>query len=730
MNDDATLREIEDALEGVDGLDWIRVEDPGLVTARGSPRRLYRLTLTPDALACPDVHHLELAVPLQFPYEPPAVYAPGAGTTVPWPHVEPDDRLCPIASRFDVDAATRVLEILQWAVNLLNQDEQMRRSEFDREFLSYWPCRPSGLHVLSLVTLDAPSRTVSWCIDAGTGRFVMADDEGALRRWMARADRGLRANAVHDGAYVRLIELPEPGTYPETGARLEEMIRTSGAPLPPLHVGARVPVVLGAPTATGTLAVAAVVEHGGARVTTGFRHRERKRATRALWTSAANRPVSRRTVERMDGSWIHGRDNDPDHDSLRVRSVGVVGCGSLGSSAVRLLAQAGVGRFVFVDPDVLMAENLSRHALDHPFLGTRKADAMHRWFERAFPHADGAQAFTKRWERLDDDELEILSGGRPAAHRRAGGRDRAARGSLASISRRSAGPSVHVGRALRPGGSRRRPARPGRALPGVARRRQRPVRDHALAGERTDRDRGGWVRIDVPASRGRDAAAHRGPVRRARPGHPLRTRHRVPAARMARLGRRHPQTGRAADRPGTRGRRRAGRGMAMSPAPPPVFGARAPAPGIDQCLLFADRVVARFERHRQRGAPDLEAGGQLFGTVDDRAVRLIDASGPGSGDERGRTHFRSCPVRAQRAIERRARRGLLYLGEWHTHPEVVPRPSPQDRLAMSSLLRDSRPNTDPLLMVIVGRQPGTGGWHVESCDRWNNRLVWEATLSG
>ena len=443
MNDDATLREIEDALEGVDGLDWIRVEDPGLVTARGSPRRLYRLTLTPDALACPDVHHLELAVPLQFPYEPPAVYAPGAGTTVPWPHVEPDDRLCLIASRFDVDAATRVLEILQWAVNLLNQDEQMRRSEFDREFLSYWPCRPSGLHVLSLVTLDAPSRTVSWCIDAGTGRFVMADDEGALRRWMARADRGLRANAVHDGAYVRLIELPEPGTYPETGARLEEMIRTSGAPLPPLHVGAR-----------------------------------------------------------------------------------------------------------------------------------------------------------------------------------------------------------------------------------------------------------------------------------------------VPAARMARLGRRHPQTGRAADRPGTRGRRRAGRGMAMSPAPPPVFGARAPAPGIDQCLLFADRVVARFERHRQRGAPDLEAGGQLFGTVDDRAVRLIDASGPGSGDERGRTHFRSCPVRAQRAIERRARRGLLYLGEWHTHPEVVPRPSPQDRLAMSSLLRDSRPNTDPLLMVIVGRQPGTGGWHVESCDRWNNRLVWEATLSG
>lgn len=64
MNDDVTLREIENALEGVDGLDWSPVEDPDLVSARSSPHRLYRLTLAADALACPDVRHLELAVPV------------------------------------------------------------------------------------------------------------------------------------------------------------------------------------------------------------------------------------------------------------------------------------------------------------------------------------------------------------------------------------------------------------------------------------------------------------------------------------------------------------------------------------------------------------------------------------------------------------------------------------------------------------------------------------------
>jgi molybdopterin/thiamine biosynthesis adenylyltransferase len=51
---------------------------------------------------------------------------------------------------------------------------------------------------------------------------------------------------------------------------------------------------------------------------------------------------------------------------LRDSSVIVVGVGGLGTEVARLLAQAGVGRLVLCDPDVVESSNLSRGALYGP----------------------------------------------------------------------------------------------------------------------------------------------------------------------------------------------------------------------------------------------------------------------------------------------------------------------------------------------------------------------------
>lgn len=76
---------------------------------------------------------------------------------------------------------------------------------------------------------------------------------------------------------------------------------------------------------------------------------------------------------------------------------------------------------------------------------------------------------------------------------------------------------------------------------------------------------------------------------------------------------------------------------------------------------------------------------------------------------RSRYFFRSDPRVAQRAIETHARRGMLYLGEWHTHAQDIPTPSASDFEAINSIWRRSRLNATGLLLMIVGRIPGPEG---------------------
>jgi integrative and conjugative element protein (TIGR02256 family) len=142
-----------------------------------------------------------------------------------------------------------------------------------------------------------------------------------------------------------------------------------------------------------------------------------------------------------------------------------------------------------------------------------------------------------------------------------------------------------------------------------------------------------------------------------------------------------------------------------------------------QTLLITRSALQHVSRHRQSTPWATEAGGQLFGTINAEQVRVTEASGPYAGDERSRYRYRSNPVAAQRAIEDRHKRGLLYLGEWHTHAEDHPNASSLDDDAMRRLISSSQLNSNALLMMIVGRARAPAGlavWSVSSvaADRW------------
>jgi len=79
---------------------------------------------------------------------------------------------------------------------------------------------------------------------------------------------------------------------------------------------------------------------------------------------------------------------DDDHHALAGRSVALIGCGSVGSKLGLMLARAGVGRFVLIDDDLMLPDNLVRNALDWRDVGYHKALALSRQIRLVKPDAD------------------------------------------------------------------------------------------------------------------------------------------------------------------------------------------------------------------------------------------------------------------------------------------------------------------------------------------------------
>lgn len=66
----------------------------------------------------------------------------------------------------------------------------------------------------------------------------------------------------------------------------------------------------------------------------------------------------------------------PDWDKLSCKTIGIVGLGSVGSKIAISLARMGCRKFYLIDHDLLLPENLQRHALDWQGVVQHKVDAM------------------------------------------------------------------------------------------------------------------------------------------------------------------------------------------------------------------------------------------------------------------------------------------------------------------------------------------------------------------
>ena len=126
-----------------------------------------------------------------------------------------------------------------------------------------------------------------------------------------------------------------------------------------------------------------------------------------------------------------------------------------------------------------------------------------------------------------------------------------------------------------------------------------------------------------------------------------------------------------------------------------------PIPGSNQILEIPPTSLKVFQAFSQ-GKQGLESGGLLFGHFELPRVILDVVTAPVATDKQGQYHFEIDSKNADKEIQKQFKAGHHFLGEWHTHPQVQPHPSPKDLQTIRNLFVNSRHELNAVIMIIVG----------------------------
>ena len=322
---------------------------------------------------------LRILLPSDFPFALPLV-AIEASRYLMWPHVEVDGVLCALpnaATHSPYDPVGVVRYVLRAAIDLIRECRaDLLQQDFRNEFHSYWNRERSEdkRDVISLLSKFDSSRWVrTW---AGQKFILVGETDDSVSDWLVRRFSGDTRERTFETALVIALQTPLlPSEYPRSAFDVLRLVRTNAGHtenrLQSLVTSSSRPLILlTAPTDNGPALAALRLSTTPPKDLRGRRLDKSQNGFRphkvppALATSRilerAGEP-NRYEVVRADGAWIHGRGKDLLAQCLFEKKVVLFGSGSVGSFVAELLAQAGVGKIVIVDPERLAFSNAGRH---------------------------------------------------------------------------------------------------------------------------------------------------------------------------------------------------------------------------------------------------------------------------------------------------------------------------------------------------------------------------------
>jgi proteasome lid subunit RPN8/RPN11 len=140
-------------------------------------------------------------------------------------------------------------------------------------------------------------------------------------------------------------------------------------------------------------------------------------------------------------------------------------------------------------------------------------------------------------------------------------------------------------------------------------------------------------------------------------------------------------------------------------------------------LEFTTEVQRRLGASAQLQWGSRESVGQLF-TRDLASERvLVEAATVLKPTLATRAKVRFDTTAAMAERQALFERGLHCIGLWHTHPEPMPEPSPEDRVLARDYARAAMPQVSGVVFVIVGTLPMPSGLRVWVDDARDLRLA-------
>ena len=145
---------------------------------------------------------------------------------------------------------------------------------------------------------------------------------------------------------------------------------------------------------------------------------------------------------------------------------------------------------------------------------------------------------------------------------------------------------------------------------------------------------------------------------------------------------------------------------------------REPKSGLT--VSIAPPVLRLFESSRQR-LWQRERGGVLFAESIGTSgwLEIVDATIPHADDRSGWNWLKLNHQRCLDEISDRYTRGLHFVGYWHTHPELTPKPSARDITVLQRNLHEGGVPLQKLIAVIVGTDRAATGLCVATISKAN-----------
>lgn len=365
---------------------------------------------------------LHVLIDGDFPYIPPRIAIADGPDVLSWPHLEKDRLLCilPPDSAVSSQNPSAVTDyVLREACCLIEENLSGRNvKDFRLEFLSYWvlAANQSSTNFISILEPKGLGRQIT--VWHGKNVRVVGENDEELERWLSRRSANLGKGRFYKGVLIWLPEPLLPTEYPYTAADVRILAREhspeAANALEDLAAQCvnEIDALIGSQTPHGACFAAVTVRPPRQpgrpdQLEKGFRPGRMPRDLLVKRYLSRVTKVTKAAVERADHLWIHGRDQDPRQETLRGTRVAVLGCGSLGSTLIRLLAQAGVGSLLLVDPDTLDWPNVGRHELGAGSVKLYKASELAREIESAYPHLVDVSYHCKRvgletWTSMND----------------------------------------------------------------------------------------------------------------------------------------------------------------------------------------------------------------------------------------------------------------------------------------------------------------------------------------